>query len=254
MTRKRDISAGAPCWIDMASSDPAVTRSFYTGVFGWTADEPNEEFGGYFMFNVPGSGPVAGCMPALPESSSDIWVIYLSVEDAAKTLDAVAAHGGKVVESAMQVGDVGTMGIAIDPGGAVIGIWQPNQFPGIVDVGAPGLPSWFELHANNFDAQLAFYRDVFGWTTELAPTPFKYAMLTRGGNQLAGIMEGGDDGRWSAYIWTTDVDETIAAALRLGGRVVRAAEDTPYGRLATIADPNGATIKLMAANDQMPAN
>jgi predicted enzyme related to lactoylglutathione lyase len=252
MMRKRDISAGAPCWMDLATSDVAAARSFYTGVFGWTAEEPNEEFGGYFMFNAPGSGPVAGCMPAMPEGGRDVWSVYLTVEDAAKSLDEAVAHGGQIAVPAMQVGDAGTMGMAIDPGGAAIGVWQPDQFPGIVDVGEPGLPSWFELHASDFDAQLAFYRDVFGWTAELAPTPFRYAMLAHGDNQLAGIMEGGPHQRWSAYVWTADADAAIAKAESLGGSVVVPAEDTPYGRLATIADPAGAQIKLMAANDQMP--
>ena len=56
--RARDISAGAPCWMDLSTSDTAAARSFYTGLFGWTADEPQEEFGGYFMFNGAGGQPV----------------------------------------------------------------------------------------------------------------------------------------------------------------------------------------------------
>ncbi len=62
--RKRDISAGAPCWMDLSTSDTAAVRSFYTGLFGWTADEPQEEFGGYFMFNGPAASPSPGaCLP-----------------------------------------------------------------------------------------------------------------------------------------------------------------------------------------------
>jgi predicted enzyme related to lactoylglutathione lyase len=34
--------------------------------------------------------------------------------------------------------------------------------------------------------------------------------------------------------------------------VIRLAEETPYGTLATVADPNGATFKLQAPNDLMP--
>ena len=63
--RARDISAGAPCSMDLSTSDTAAVRSFYTGLFGWTAEEPQEEFGGYFMFNGVGGQPVAGCMPAM---------------------------------------------------------------------------------------------------------------------------------------------------------------------------------------------
>lgn len=252
MMRKRDISAGAPCWMDLASSDAAKARAFYTGVFGWTAEEASEEFGGYFMFTAPGAGPVAGCMPAMPEGMSDVWSVYLTVEDAAKALDEAVAHGGQVAVPVMQVGDTGTMGMVADPAGAVIGVWQPDQFTGMTQTGEPGLPSWFELHASDFDTQLKFYQDVFGWTTELAPAPFRYAMLAHGDDQLAGIMEGGEHHRWSVYVWVADADATIRKAQELGGSIVVPAEDTPYGRLATIADPNGAQIKLMAPNDQMP--
>jgi predicted enzyme related to lactoylglutathione lyase len=50
-----------------------------------------------------------------------------------------------------------------------------------------------------------------------------------------------------------DADAAVTRAAELGGSVISPAEDTPYGRLATVADPAGATFKLMAANDQMPA-
>jgi predicted enzyme related to lactoylglutathione lyase len=253
--RARDLSAGAPCWIDLSTSDTAAIRAFYTGLFGWTAEEPQEEFGGYFMFNGAGGAPVAGCMPAMPDAPTDIWAVYLTVEDIAKTLESIPEHGGQVVVPAMKVGEAGTMGVAIDPGGAAVGLWQPDQFGGIANAGEPGLPSWFELHAANYDAQTAFYRDVFGWTlSELMTDPFRYSVLAHGEDQLAGIMGGGDNDGWGIYFWTADADATLARAQELGGKVIRPAEDTPYGRLAVAEDPRGARFKLMAANTQMPAS
>jgi hypothetical protein len=38
----------------------------------------------------------------------------------------------------------------------------------------------------------------------------------------------------------------------LGGTLLTAPEDTPYGRLATIANPDGAVFKLTAACGLMP--
>jgi len=239
--------------MDLSTSDTTAVRSFYTGLFGWTADEPQEEFGGYFMFNGAGGQPVAGCMPAMEGGARDVWSVYLAVEDAGQALESVAAHGGQVIVPAMAVGEAGTMGVALDPGGAAIGLSQADQFGGIGCAGEPGLPSWFELHARAYDTQAAFYRDVFGWNvSQLMSDPFRYSVLAHGEDQLAGIMDGGDDFTWSVYIWTDDADATLARAAELGGKVISPAQDTPYGRLATVADPCGAQFKLMAPNAQMP--
>jgi uncharacterized protein len=256
--RERDISAGAPCWIDLNTSDTDVARAFYTGVFGWTAGEASEEFGGYFMFDHKGA-PVAGCMPAIPDGPADIWSVYLTVSDAGKTLEAAVASGGQVAVPAMTVGDTGTMGMVLDPGGSAIGLWQPGQFTGIANTEDAGLPSWFELHSSDYAGALAFYRDVFGWTIDtMMDTPeMKYSVLDRGSEQLAGIFDAsgeGPDARfgWSFYIWVDDTDATAAKVTELGGSVLDQPMDTPYGRLATVADPHDAVFKLMARNDQMP--
>lgn len=253
--RSRDLSAGSPCWIDLATSDTDTARGFYSGVFGWTANEADEQFGGYFMFDGPGGVPVAGCVPAVPNFPADAWRVYLAVEDAAKTLESATEHGGQVIAGPMQIGDAGTMGVVADPAGAAIGVWQPGDFGGIANAGEPGLPSWFELHATDYDAQLAFYTDVFGWTSAQEMTePFRYNVLAHGQQPLAGIMEGGEDHAWDVYIWTDDAEASLGRVIAFGGRVLRGAEDTPYGRLATVADPSGARFKLMAANDQMPSS
>ena len=253
--RARDTSAGAPCWIDLNTSDTAVAREFYVGLFGWTAEEPTGEFGGYFMFNH-GGVPVAGCMPAMPDGGHDIWSVYLTVQDIEETIESVLAHDGQVVVAPMKVGEAGTMAVALDPGQAPIGLWQPEQFAGTVNTGEPGLPSWFELTAHDYDAQVPFYRDVFGWTTEVVtdtPGQFRYIVLAHGQDRLAGIMDGGPDPFWDVYFWVADSDAALARVTELGGKVLRDAEDTPYGRLATVADPLGARFKLMAANAMMPA-
>ncbi|MDQ1752930.1 MAG: uncharacterized protein QOE71_3986, partial [Pseudonocardiales bacterium] len=55
------------------------------------------------------------------------------------------------------------------------------------------------------------------------------------------------------YFGVDDADVALARIDELGGSTRRAAEDTPYGRLATAADPSGAQFKLVAPNEAMPA-
>jgi predicted enzyme related to lactoylglutathione lyase len=50
---------------------------------------------------------------------------------------------------------------------------------------------------------------------------------------------------WNVYFDVEDADATAALAVELGGSIVDAPEDTPYGRLATLADPTGTRFKLV---------
>ncbi len=59
---------GAPCWVDLMTSDTESSRTFYGQLFGWTAEDPNPEFGGYFNFTKDGVR-VAGCMPSQPDTT-----------------------------------------------------------------------------------------------------------------------------------------------------------------------------------------
>jgi predicted enzyme related to lactoylglutathione lyase len=42
-----------------------------------------------------------------------------------------------------------------------------------------------------------------------------------------------------------DVDSTISKITSLGGSVASQPEDTPYGRMAVVADPNGAHFAVI---------
>ncbi|WP_203962029.1 VOC family protein [Actinocatenispora thailandica] len=255
MTTRTTPPNGAPCWLDLSTTDEAASRRFYTGLFGWHANEPVAEFGGYSTFDRNGA-PVAGLMPAQGDNAGhDGWGIYLAAEDAAATLDAAASNGGTVASPAMRVAELGTMGLVTDPDGALIGVWQPEQHQGFVEYAVDGAPGWFELHTDRYQDVLDFYRTVFGWDTATeSDTPqFRYTTMRNGEEQLAGVMDGSGmpdaDKGWSVYFAADDVDATGARAVELGARLVRPAEDTPYGRLAVLDDPNGARFKLVGPNN-----
>ena len=253
----RDIApVGAPCWVDLMTSDPARSREFYSQLFGWTAEDPNEEFGGYFNFTKDGV-LTAGCMASVPgQGVADVWSVYLATDDTRKTVETADANGGQVVAPAMDVGDLGTMAVITDPGGAAIGMWQPGQHRGFGVLGEPGTPSWFELHTKDYDAALGFYRQVFGWDTEVASdTPeFRYTTMSGSDGPLAGVMDASGflpenvPAHWSVYFGVADTDAALGRIVELGGSVVAPAEDTPYGRLATAADPSGAVFKLVGGS------
>lgn len=253
MATRETAPAGAPCWIDLMTSDAQRSREFYGALFGWDATDPVEEFGGYFQFLKDGR-PVGGCMmdPSVP----GMWSIYLNTDDAQKAVETAQANGGVVLAGPDAVGNLGTMVFLGDPGGAGIGAWQPNTFHGIGVLSEVNAPAWFELHTRAYGDALDFYRNVFGWNTrtEGDTDEFRYSVMVQGEEMYAGVMDAtafqpeDTPGAWSVYFQVDDVDAVLARATELGAEVTRAAEDTPYGRLAEAVDPMGARFKLVGPN------
>jgi predicted enzyme related to lactoylglutathione lyase len=243
-TRTTEAPVGAPCWIDLSTSDPAKTEAFYGALFGWVADAPNPEFGGYRNLRKDGVA-VAGVMEAM-DGAPDAWGVYLAAPDVGK----VVANAPGVISPAMEVGPLGTMAIVTDPGGSLIGAWKAGEHKGFGIYGEPDTPGWFELHTDAYDAAVAFYADTFGWPahTAMDEPGFRYTTHGEGEAQLAGIVDSSawpDDNKgWHVYFTVADADASFAKAVSLGATAVDSVEDTPYGRLATLRDPNGALFKL----------
>jgi predicted enzyme related to lactoylglutathione lyase len=108
------------------------------------------------------------------------------------------------------------------------------------------------LHTRAYEPSLEFYRAVFGWSTRVeGDSPeLRYSTLDVDGEQHAGVMDAsgflpdGVRAGWTVYFGVDDADQSLSHVVALGGAVVVAAEDTPYGRVATVADPTGAVFRL----------
>jgi predicted enzyme related to lactoylglutathione lyase len=254
---------GSPCWADLWTSDVDGSRRFYAELFGWEAQEPSPEFGGYFLFTRDGV-PVAGAMGDMGEMRADnSWNIYLSTDDVTKTLAVSEREGGQVLSEAMAVADLGVQARLVDPTGAGLGVWQPGTFPGFTVLNEHGAPSWFELLTRDYGRAMAFYRTVFGWETETVgdSDEFRYATMRdpsgpgpSGTGQLAGIMDASAflaasaSSKWSVYWEVDDAEAAVSRVKALGGSVTAGVDATPYGRLATVNDRAGAEFKLRSVN------
>ena len=257
MATRGHAPAGSPCWVDLSTSDVDGSRRFYAELLGWEPQAPSPEFGGYFMF-TRGGVPVAGAMGAMAGSAAvDRWSVYLATYDIERTLRAAQAAGAEVVAPAMAVADLGVQAGLIDPTGAPVGVWQAGTFPGFTVLAEPGAPAWFELYTADHGKAVAFYRDVFGWQTRvLSDTDeFRYTVQVGpdDGDGLAGILDardmlvGGAPARWAVYFTVADADGACERVGELGGSVSATPSDTPFGRIATVADPTGASFLLHQA-------
>lgn len=246
------LTVGAPCWIDLYSSDTDKATAFYGDLFGWTAQPPEEGFGGYFIYTKDGKA-VAGCMHNDGSMGyPDAWGVHLMTDDVRRTATATPEHGGSVETGPMDVAENGSSAMIKDPGGAIVGAWQPNRQQGFELTGEAGAPAWFELHTGAYDKAVSFYREVFGWDAHVMSDTdeLRYTTLGEGQDALAGIMDdAGEPSGWNVYFEVADVDATLTRATELGGKVLTPAEDTPYGRLATAADPTGTVFRLLGRTE-----
>ena len=245
--------AGTPVWVDLSSADPAGSRAFYSGLFGWDVQvSPDPQYGGYAMAQIGGQD-VAGIGPTMAPHAPTAWMVYLAAVDAVAVARAVGEAGGQVVAPPFEVGDQGRMAVFQDPAGAFISVWQPAAMSGF----ATGLPNgfaWAELNARGIDADTAFYERVFGWTHRSQPMGEgmpPYIEFQLGGTSVAGGMEmnpmvpAGVPSYWMAYFRVADVDGMFQAALTAGAREMLAPQDFPGGRFAILGDPQGAVFGLM---------
>lgn len=249
----RQQQLGTPCWIDLMSSDAQQAGRFYSGLFGWTAGvNEDPQYGGYAVMSA-GDAVVAGIGQAPDEAPfANVWTTYFETDDLDKEIASAVGAGAEVMMPPMAVGDQGSMAVLADTSGAGFGLWQPGQHCGFGRVGEAGTPVWHELLSRGYEAALAFYDRLFGWTiTPLEESPeFRYSTANLGGEDFAGIMDAattlpaGVPSFWQFYIGVADVDDAIARLQELGGTLLREPQDTPYGRMAGVADPLGAPFLL----------
>ena len=115
-----------------------------------------------------------------------------------------------------------------------------------------GAFSWNELMTTDPEAAKRFYGELFGWTFGTTPTPEgPYYGAKVKDTEVAGLMNipRGAEGlppMWSCYVTVDDVDKTLGAVERLGGKVVAPPMEVPeVGRIAVIQDPQGATLNIV---------
>jgi predicted enzyme related to lactoylglutathione lyase len=257
MPTRHGAPLGAPTWIDLSSSDVDRAQQFYGTVFGWTFESAGPDYGGYITAAKDGH-PVAGLMRNDPQwQSPDGWTTYFHTADVNATVAKATAAGATTCVEPMEVRDKGWMAMATDPAGAFFGLWQPTGHQGFEVVGEAGAPVWFELTTRDFTKAVDFYGDLLDWQIEWVSDTdeFRYLTALFDGEQQLGVMDGssflpeGVPSYWAFYLGAEDVDKTLELITDNGAKVLRPANDTPYGRLAQVADPTGAVFNLSSLRE-----
>ena len=251
MTDTATAIINKPAWVDLATTDPAAAREFYSKVFGWNVEvNPDPQYGGYGLAKLNGKD-AAGIGGTQSPDQPSAWSVYIGATDIDALAAKVTAAGGTVVAPPFDVGDQGKMAVFQDPSGAFISGWQPTVMGGFQTQGANAF-GWAELSARGVEGVLPFYRQVFGWATKASDSPDQpYTEFQVDGESIGGATEMNPmvpaemPNYWLAYFTVKDVDATYRSVLDAGGREMLEPIDFPGGRMAIVSDPQGAAFGLM---------
>ena len=119
---------------------------------------------------------------------------------------------------------------------------------------------WYELLTTDPEGAMKFYPEVAGWKTQRWETG-DYTMWVGSQGPLGGVSrlpeaakQMGAPPYWQANVEVASVDETIEKVKQLGGRVHHVEDVPTVGRIAVIADPQGAVIAIFTPVSDMKSH
>ena len=157
---------GKMIWADLFTEETTTCRTFYTELFGWTAETLGSGKDAYTLFRKDGRF-VAGMIyrPAEKGSSTKgIWLPYFSVEDLNGTLETVRKNGGRIEVKAHAFPDRGEQAIVRDNQEALFGLMRTTDGDPDDYLAEYGEWIWAQLWVREPDQSLLFYEAVLGFT------------------------------------------------------------------------------------------
>lgn len=115
---------GKICYLEIPTTDLARSVQFYQAAFGWKVRQRGD---GSTAFD-DGTGEVSGAwVTGRPSSATPGLLLYVMVDSIPTTIEAVRAHGGRIVQP-LGVDAPELTARFSDPDGNVLGLYQqPSQ-------------------------------------------------------------------------------------------------------------------------------
>ncbi len=249
MAERNGYDQGVFNWVDLCTGDTGQAKAFYGPLFGVTFTEPAED--NPYTVALKGERLVWGLMPQ-PEHLAGMpyfWETYIKVDDIEAAAARVGVCGGTSLGPVMDVDDTGRLAVVADPTGAVVILWEPGDHHGAQVVDEHGTMCWHELVTSDVDAAMGFYSELLGWTA----VPFDEegtVGISVGDDFIGSATPGGGDvpPHWAVLFAVDDCDAVVESCDRLGGQTVVPAMDLPPGRMAMLADDQGAMFWVITPN------
>ena len=249
---------GTFCWPELATSDQAGARKFYTSLFGWKTNESEISDGETYTTLLKGDKSVGALYKMRPEEAKQgappHWNSYVAVTNADQAAAKAKGLGGKILMEPFDVMEHGRMAVIQDPTGAIFCVWQSKQHTGAGVMDEPNSLVWTELMTNDIVKASQFYNSMFGWKGDPMPMPRDpsqtYTVFKNGDKMAAGMMPipkqaTGTPPTWINYFGVENTDKSAAKAKELGGKIEMGPQDIPgIGRFAVVRDPQGAYFSI----------
>jgi predicted enzyme related to lactoylglutathione lyase len=241
------IQEGRFVWIDLLTEDTVAAASFYSRLFGWRAAKSDED-GEYYLFYLDGK-PVAGMAATQSKdaaTSESLWLATISVSDVDKSLAAVKAQGGQVLEGPQDAAGRGRMALVSDSADAPLILLGAFGDSPVGKKAKPGQWHWIDLITQDGNRAREFYTTLFGYQVKPveAGKEHQYDLFIRDKRAVAGLVElewKGLEDNWLPYFKVVDVDKSIEIARSLGGNLI-----LKSGKVAVLTDPTGAAFGIQA--------
>lgn len=241
------------------TTDEDAAEAFYREVVGWRTQDAGMPGMRYTILSV-GEAGVGGIMTLPPDACAagarPGWIGYIAVDDVDDYARRVSGAGGTIHKAAQDIPGVGRFAVVADPQGASFVLFKgssdrPPERPA-PDV--PGMPSWNELHAGEWQSAFAYYADLFGWTkaeaVDMGPAG-TYQLFAAGGAPIGGMMtkfEGVPAPFWLHYFTVDAIDAALDRVRGKGGQVLQGPHEVPGGSwIIQCQDPQGAMFALVSA-------
>lgn len=110
--------------IELNTDDVAKAKKFYKGLFDWKLGDMAP---GYTSIDVGKAGTGGGMQKkAMPEAPT-AWLPYVQVDDVKKSVAKARKLGATIQLEYMEIGEMGAIGVFLDPSGAAIGVWALGE-------------------------------------------------------------------------------------------------------------------------------
>lgn len=113
--------------LELSTGDPAKAQKFYKTVL------PSWKFTvgpglNYTMIDTGQKGGARGGMmkKPMPEAPTQ-WLPYIAVDDVKKTIAKARKAGARIMLEFHDIGDMGSIGVFLDPTGAACGVWATKK-------------------------------------------------------------------------------------------------------------------------------